>query len=114
MIYIQTGTVTNKLKKIKSQSSPFDTLAITPVDIIEDNEDKEHYKHYKATQFVSGEFSEEEHKPIIRNNENLYYRDLIIIDIDEIELNSTQAINLIERELQEFKYLLYATLNHTE
>ena len=114
MIYIQTGTVKNKLKKIKSQSSPFDTLAITPVDIIEDNEDKEHYKHYKATQFVSGEFSEEEHKPIIRNNENLYYRDLIIIDIDEIELNSTQAINLIERELQEFKYLLYATLNHTE
>ena len=114
MIYTQTGTVTNKLKKVKSQSSPFDTLAITPVDIIGDNEDKEHYKRYKATQFVSGEFSEEEHKPIIRNNENLYYRDLIIIDIDEIELNSTQAINLIERELQEFKYLLYATLNHTE
>ena len=114
MIYTQTGTVTNKLKKVKSQSSPFDTLAITPVDIIEDNEDKEHYKRYKATQFISGEFSEEEHKPIIRNNENLYYRDLIIIDIDEIELNSNQAINLIERELQEFKYLLYATLNHTE
>jgi len=114
LIYTQTGTVTNKLKKVKSQSSPFDTLAITPVDIIGDNEDKEHYKRYKATQFVSGEFSEEEHKPIIRNNENLYYRDLIIIDIDEIELNSTQAINLIERELQEFKYLLYATLNHTE
>ena len=114
MIYTQTGTVTNKLKKVKSQSSSFDTLAITPVDIIEDNEDKEHYKRYKATQFVSGEFSEEEHNPIIRNNENLYYRDLIIIDIDEIELNSNQAINLIERELQEFKYLLYATLNHTE
>lgn len=87
---------------------------MTPVEIIEDNENKENYKRYKAVQFISGEFSEEEHKPIIRNNENLYYRDLIIIDIDEIELNSTQAIDLIKRELQEFKYLLYATLNHTE
>lgn len=114
MIYKQIGTTTNKLTKVNHKLSPFETLAITPVDIIEDNENKENYKHYKATQFVSGEFSEEEHKPIIRNNENLYYRDLIIIDIDEIELNSTQAINLIERELQEFKYLLYATLNHTE
>ena len=114
MIYKQIGTTTNKLTKVHHKLSPFETLAITPVDIIEDNEDKEYYKRYKATQFVSGEFSEEEHKPIIRNNENLYYRDLIIIDIDEIELNSNQAINLIERELQEFKYLLYATLNHTE
>lgn len=114
LIYKQIGTTTNKLTKVKHELSPFEALAMTPVEIIEDNENKENYKCYKAVQFISGEFSEEEHKPIIRNNENLYYRDLIIIDIDEIELNSTQAINLIERELQKFKYLLYATLNHTE
>ena len=70
MIYKQIGTTTNKLTKVHHKLSPFETLAITPVDIIEDNEDKEYYKRYKATQFVSGEFSEEEHKPIIRNNEN--------------------------------------------
>ena len=114
MIYKQIGTTTNKLTKVHHKLSPFETIAMTPVEIIEDTENKENYKRYKATQFVSGEFSEEEKKPIIRNNENLYYRDLIIIDIDEIELNSNQAINLIKRELQEFKYLLYATLNHTE
>lgn len=114
MIYKQIGTTTNRLTKVNHKLSPFETLAITPVDIIDDNENKENYKCYKATQFVSGEFSEEEYKPIIRNNENLYYRDLIIIDIDEIELNSNQAIDLIKRELQKFKYLLYATLNHTE
>ena len=114
MIYKQIGTTTNKLTKVHHKLSPFETIAMTPVEIIEDNENKENYKRYKAVQFISGEFSEEEYKPIIRNNENLYYRDLIIIDIDEIELNSNQAINLIERELQEFKYLLYATLNHTE
>lgn len=114
MIYKQIGTTTNKLTKVHHKLSPFETIAITPIDIIEDTENKENYKRYKAIQFVSGEFSEEEKKPIIRNNENLYYRDLIIIDIDEIELNSNQAINLIKCELQEFKYLLYATLNHTE
>ena len=114
MIYKQIGTTTNKLTKVHHKLSPFETIAMTPVEIIEDNETKENYKRYKAVQFISGEFSEEEYKPIIRNNENLYYRDLIIIDIDKIELNSTQSINLIERELQEFKYLLYATLNHTE
>lgn len=114
MIYKQIGTTTNKLTKVHHKLSPFETIAMTPVEIIEDTENKENYKRYKATQFVSGEFSEEEKKPIIRNNENLYYRDLIIIDIDEIELNSNQAINLIECKLQEFKYLLYATLNHTE
>lgn len=114
MIYKQIGTTTNKLTKVHHKLSPFETIAITPIEIIEDTENKENYKRYKAIQFVSGEFSEEEKKPIIRNNENLYYRDLIIIDIDEIELNSNQAINLIKCELQEFKYLLYATLNHTE
>lgn len=114
MIYKQIGTTTNKLTKVHHKLSPFETIAMTPVEIIEDTENKENYKRYKAIQFVSGEFSEEEKKPIIRNNENLYYRDLIIIDIDEIELNSNQAINLIKCELQEFKYLLYATLNHTE
>ena len=114
MIYKQIGTTTSRLTKVNHKLSPFETIAMTPVEIIEDNENKENYKRYKAVQFISGEFSEEEHKPIIRNNENLYYRDLIIIDIDEIELNSTQAIDLIKRELQEFKYLLYATLNHTE
>ncbi|MDU4714892.1 MAG: virulence-associated E family protein [Gemella haemolysans] len=114
MIYKQIGTTTNRLTKVNHKLSPFETIAMTPVEIIEDNENKENYKGYKAVQFISGEFSEEEHKPIIRNNENLYYRDLIIIDIDEIELNSTQAIDLIKRELQGFKYLLYATLNHTE
>ena len=114
MIYKQIGTTTNRLTKVNHKLSPFETIAMTTVEIIEDNENKENYKRYKAVQFISGEFSEEEHKPIIRNNENLYYRDLIIIDIDEIELNSTQAIDLIKRELQEFKYLLYATLNHTE
>ena len=114
MIYKQIGTTTNRLTKVNHKLSPFETIAMTPVEIIEDNENKENYKRYKAVQFISGEFSEEEYKPIIRNNENLYYRDLIIIDIDEIELNSTQAIDLIKCELQEFKYLLYATLNHTE
>ncbi len=114
LIYKQIGTTTNKLTKVNHKLSPFEILAMTPVELIEDNENKENYKRYKAVQFISGEFSEEEHKPIIRNNENLFYRDLIIIDIDEIELNSNQAINLIKRELQEFKYLLYATLNHTE
>lgn len=114
MIYKQIGTTTNKLTKVHHKLSPFETIAMTPVEIIEDNENKENYKRYRAVQFISGEFSEEEYKPIIRNNENLYYRDLIIIDIDEIELNSNQAINLVKRELQEFKYLLYATLNHTE
>jgi virulence-associated protein E len=114
LIYKQIGTTTNKLTKVHHKLSPFETIAMTPVEIIEDNENKENYKRYKAVQFISGEFSEEEYKPIIRNNENLYYRDLIIIDIDEIELNSNQAINLVKRELQEFKYLLYATLNHTE
>lgn len=114
MIYKQIGTTTNKLTKVHHKLSPFETIAMTPVEIIEDNENKENYKRYKAVQFISGEFSEEEYKPIIRNNENLYYRDLIIIDIDEIEFNSNQAINLVKRELQEFKYLLYATLNHTE
>ena len=114
LIYKQIGTTTNRLTKVNHKLSPFETIAMTPVEIIEDNENKENYKGYKAVQFISGEFSEEEHKPIIRNNENLYYRDLIIIDIDEIELNSTQAIDLIKRELQGFKYLLYATLNHTE
>ena len=114
MIYKQIGTTTNKLTKVHHKLSPFETIAMTPVEIIEDNENKENYKRYKAVQFISGEFSEEEYKPIIRNNENLYYRDLIIIDIDEIELNSNRAINLVKRELQEFKYLLYATLNHTE
>lgn len=114
MIYKQIGTTTNKLTKVHHKLSPFETIAMTPVELIEDNENKENYKRYKTVQFISGEFSEEEYKPIIRNNENLYYRDLIIIDIDEIELNSNQAINLVKRELQEFKYLLYATLNHTE
>lgn len=114
MIYKQIGTTTNKLTKVHHKLSPFETIAMTPVELIEDNENKENYKRYKAVKFISGEFSEEEYKPIIRNNENLYYRDLIIIDIDEIELNSNQAINLVKRELQEFKYLLYATLNHTE
>lgn len=114
MIYKQIGTTTNKLTKVHHKLSPFETIAMTPVEIIEDNENKENYKRYKAVQFISGELSEEEYKPIIRNNENLYYRDLIIIDIDEIELNSNQAINLVKHELQEFKYLLYATLNHTE
>ena len=114
LIYKQIGTTTNRLTKVNHKLSPFETIAMTPVEIIEDNENKENYKRYKAVQFISGEFSEEEYKPIIRNNENLYYRDLIIIDIDEIELNSNQAINLVKRELQEFKYLLYATLNHTE
>ena len=102
MIYKQIGTTTNRLTKVNHKLSPFETIAITPVEIIEDNENKENYKRYKAVQFISGEFSEEEYKPIIRNNENLYYRDLIIIDIDEIELNSTQAIDLIKCELQEF------------
>ena len=79
MIYKQIGTTTNKLTKVHHKLSPFETIAMTPVEIIEDTENKENYKRYKATQFVSGEFSEEANQPIIRNNENLYYRDLILL-----------------------------------
>ena len=68
MIYKQIGTRTNKLTKITSDQSPFQLLSITPPSIIKDSEDKEQYKKYKATQFVSGEFSEEANQPIIRNN----------------------------------------------
>ena len=114
MIYKQIGTITNKLTKITSDQSPFQLLSITPPSIIKDSEDKEQYKKYKATQFVSGEFSEEANQPIIRNNENLYYRDLIIIDIENTGYNSQQAIKLIDSKLQLYKYLLYATINHTE
>ena len=114
MIYKQIGTITNKLIKITSDQSPFQLLSITPPSIIKDSEDKEQYKKYKATQFVSGEFSEEANQPIIRNNENLYYRDLIIIDIENTGYNSQQAIKLIDSKLQLYKYLLYATINHTE
>ena len=114
MIYKQIGTITNKLTKITSDQSPFQLLSITPPSIIKDSENKEQYKKYKATQFVSGEFSEEANQPIIRNNENLYYRDLIIIDIENTGYNSQQAIKLIDSKLQLYKYLLYATINHTE
>lgn len=114
MIYKQIGTITNKLTKITSDQSPFQLLSITQPSIIKDSEDKEQYKKYNAIQFVSGEFSEETNQPIIRNNENLYYRDLIIIDIENTGYNSQQAIKLIDSKLQLYKYLLYATINHTE
>lgn len=114
MIYKQIGTLTNKLIKVQSNKPPFETIAITQPTIIDDNENKENYKKYQAIQIISGEFSEERNKPIIRNNNNLYYRDLIIVDIEDIDINSEQAIALVQRKLQDFKYLLYATIRHTE
>ena len=52
LIYKQIGTTTNKLTKVNHKLSPFETIAMTPVEIIEDNENKENYNKISFLYFA--------------------------------------------------------------
>lgn len=113
MIYRQTGLNTSKLTVVEHQHNlPLEALANTPIDVVSESEDLERYKSNKALQFLSGSVSQSEDGSFIRRGENILYRDLIIIDIEDTGLTSQDVQNIIQEKLASYKYYLYSTISH--
>ena len=115
MIYRQIGLNTNKLIVVEHQyNSPLEALINTPIDVVSESEDLERYKSNKALQFLSGSVSQSENGSFVRRGENILYRDLIIIDIEDTGLTSQQVQDIIQEKLASYKYYLYSTISHEQ
>lgn len=62
----------------------------------------------KLPWFIAGHF-----KPSIRKTENMLFRSLIVLDIDNYEYDLKTLETALKQDLQQYKYLTYSTASHT-
>lgn len=103
-------TLSQKAIEIIAQS-PVDFL---PRDIYDDEKQRESYKQKEAVYFISGEMKADGKGKYIRNGNNVLNRDLIVIDIEDTGKTTKEVLEIIQEKLQQYKYLIYQTMNHTE
>ena len=74
---------------------------------------KDSFKSYKdrISGFVGGQFNKDE---IERHDENLSYRSLIVLDIDNYSKDLNSLENSLREELGKYKYLAYSTISHKQ
>jgi replicative DNA helicase len=111
--------------KIKNKEYTYDEfkkylLGFKPISISFKNEDnkefeealKECMKNHKdkINGFVGGQFSKNNSERI---DENLSYRSLIVLDVDEYNKGLDCLKKDIKEELGKYKYLAYSTIGHT-
>lgn len=111
MIYKQTGYKANKLTAFYSET-PLQTLSNTVVPTIEQDTNIKNYKASKMLYFLSGDITPNADGSYTRNDSNLNSRDLIVIDIEDTGKTSEEAVNIIQDQLQGYKYLLYSSISH--
>lgn len=109
MIYLQTGLRTANIRELSPNETPFNLLLKTLVQRYEG--DKENVKMWQAEYFFSGEIKKDPSGVLIRNDEGVVYRDLIIIDVEDTGLTNSELIERITR-LNEYNYYLYPSINH--
>mgnify|MGYP000931852095 FL=1 len=112
MIYRQTGYKSNKLAAISVDTSPLQALSNVVVPTIEQDTNIKKYKANQMLYFLSGDITPNADGSYTRNDSNLNSRDLIVIDIEDTGKTSEEAINIIQDQLQEYKYLLYSSISH--
>lgn len=110
MIYIQTGLKTSKLKEIKINVSAFEWLEqYQPKKI---TGDIKQFKQARADYFISGYIEPDESGKLVRNNDNLIRRDLIIMDYDDLT-SADDFKQAVHQSLKDYQYMLYTTISHT-
>lgn len=62
----------------------------------------------KMPYFVGGHFNPEE-----RNNKNLQFRSLLVLDIDKYQNTLENLESLLDKELSQYDYVTYSTASHT-
>lgn len=113
MIYYQDGLMKSSLHTIdKNDSSDFNTLVkllrdepdgteVVPINMI--NYAKRHNVKYTIT----GEM-----KTLIRNNENMISRSLLILDMDDIACDENTFIASILQRMNNVRFIAYPSINH--
>lgn len=113
MIYKQTGLNTNNLTVVENKyKTALEYLVNTDITILDENVDLEWFKSKKSLNFLSGAVFQSEDGSYIRRGDNIAYRDLIIIDIEDTGLNSQEVQDIIQEKLAGYKYFLYSTISH--
>ena len=113
MIYRQTGLNTNNLTVVENKyKTALEYLVNTDITILDENVDLEWFKSKKSLNFLSGAVFQSEDGSYIRRGDNIAYRDLIIIDIEDTGLNSQEVQDIIQEKLADYKYFLYSTISH--
>lgn len=84
----------------------------TTIDITDDKK-AQNFKRNKGKYFISGYIEPNENGQIMRNNETLIRRNLIVLDYDEIA-NSAEFLAKIEACLKGVTWLAYPTLRATK
>ena len=119
--------ISNSFKyKIKNKEFTYEEfknylLGFNAISIIFNNEKnkdfeealKDSIKSYKdrISGFVGGQFNKDE---IERHDENLSYRSLIVLDIDNYSKDLSSLENSLRDELGKYKYIAYSTISHTK
>jgi replicative DNA helicase len=119
--------ISNSFKyKIKNKEFTYEEfknylLGFNAISIIFNNEKnkdfeealKDSIKSYKdrISGFVGGQFNKDE---IERQDENLSYRSLIVLDIDNYSKDLSSLENSLRDELGKYKYIAYSTISHTK
>lgn len=62
----------------------------------------------KMRYFVGGHFN-----PAERNNKNLQFRSLLVLDIDKYKSSIDELESLLDKELSQYDYVAYSTASHT-
>ena len=115
MIYKQTGLNTNKLTVVENKyRTALENLVNPDTPILDETVDLEWFKSKKSLNFLSGAVFQSEDGSYIRRGDNIAYRDLIIIDIEDTGLNSQEVQDIIQEKLAIYKYLLYSTISHRQ
>lgn len=111
-IYKQQGLKTSILTPVTGNKTLFEMLKNYVV--INDDINLTEYKIKEAIYVISGEILKDAQGEYIRNNTNIISRDHAFLDYDDIDISNADFIKLVNDNLQEYEYLLYPTINHTE
>ena len=111
MIYEARG-FQNNLVYPCDKLEPFDYIAQFRPMRVPDGADIEQFKRTQAPYCISGKIRAEKTGTCRRNNDNLFYRDLIFLDYDELEA-SVDFPRIVCERLSEYSYILYPTIKHT-
>ena len=109
LLYLYDGEQNNKLS-----AEPFEFVKEFPALEVPEEMDIEEYKKTKAPYCISGKVKKDKKGTYRRNDSNLIYRDLILLDYDNITITSEEFKATVERAIGGYSYIIYPTIKHTE
>ncbi|MHC5250052.1 primase C-terminal domain-containing protein [Enterococcus sp. LJL90] len=77
------------------------------VQVPDDPEEQKKLKTMGVDGFIAGKMSAR-----VRKNENLVYRDCLILDLDDVVVSEETLIQTIHKLLSDVSYVLYPTISH--